>query len=418
MMALVDCNNFYVSCERVFRPDLDKKPVVVLSNNDGCIVSRSKEIKKLGIPNGAPIFKYKDSVERYKIAIFSSNYPLYEDLSNRVFQTLCQFSPKIERYSIDEAFLEFNETTHESRFLLELGKRIKATVEKWTGIPVSVGFGATKTLAKAANYVAKSCHDGVFYISPQNGDIILNAIPIEELWGIGRKYSQLLRSHHIATILSFKNAPTLFIKKRLHIPGVRTQQELCGQMCYPLDMAPLEKKQIISSKSFGTPIYDFESLMGAICENILCATEKLRRQKSVAFSLSLFIQTSRFRPNYYSNSIEIELYEGCNDPSVLSSIAEKWLHRIYKPELAYKKSGVLLSKIQPQHAFQSPLFQTSRAHEKSKRLTEALDSINKKWGKHTLTLARCKRDMRTWKMNQLCLSGRYTTQWLELAYID
>lgn len=401
-----------MSCERVFRPDLKKKPVIVLSNNDGCIVSRSQEAKKLGIKNGKAVFKYRDLIKKHKIISFSSNYPLYADFSGRVFSVLKQFSRDIENYSVDESFLEFDD----SDFDLDIGYVIKERVEQWTGIPVSIGFGPTKALAKVANYMAKKTRHRVYIVTPDQ-DSELKSVAIKDLWGVGRQSSNVLRKHNINNVYDFKQASPRLIRKKLQLPGLRLQQELRGIRCHPVCLNLSDKKQIISSRSFGNPIKDRQLLLGAITENILRATKKLRDQRSLAGSFRLFIQTSRFKPDYYSQSIEYRLMESSQNPIELCQLSKALLEKIFIPNLDYKKSGVILSQIVPENSLQTNLFRPSPTYNPS-QLTQALDKINNKWGRSTLVLSRANPKRKNWRMNQNQLSPRYTTVWEELKVVN
>jgi DNA polymerase V len=280
--SLIDCNNFYVSCERVFNPKLEGKPVIVLSNNDGCVIARSNESKALGIGMGVPVFKCKDLIKKHKIQVYSSNYTLYADMSQRVMDTLAQFTSDVEVYSIDEAFLSLSEFM--SLNLTEYARDIRSTVKRWTGIPVSIGIGSTKTLAKVANKLSKRNpqYGGVFDITSHTQmNELLEQIRVEDIWGIGRQYTKLLNQNGIYTALQLKNASDTWIRKHMSVSGLRTVWELRGISCIPLEEAPPSKKAIISSRSFGRPVESLEELKEAIASYISRASEKLRAQQSV-----------------------------------------------------------------------------------------------------------------------------------------
>lgn len=296
IFALVDCNNFYVSCERVFNPKLRGKPVIVLSNNDGCAVARSEEAKSIGVPMGAPVFMYQDLFRRHKVEMLSSNYTLYGDMSHRVMSTLSRFTPSMENYSIDEAFLDLSGFDHTN--LTEYAKEIQATVKRWTGIPVSIGIAPSKTLAKIANKLAKKnpmCKGVLDITNHPRLDDFLQSINLEDVWGVGRQYTKLLMRNRILTALDLKNASDFWVKKHMTIVGLRMVLELRGISCIELDELNEPKQEIIRSRSFGKSVTDLQELKEAVAFHTTRAAEKLREQHSIASYISAFIETNRFK---------------------------------------------------------------------------------------------------------------------------
>lgn len=351
-IALIDVNNFYVSCERVFNPKLNGKPVVVLSNNDGCAVARSNEVKALGISMGAPWFKMKDLAKQHGIIALSSNYALYADMSNRVMSILRQFSPDQEIYSIDESFLDL--TSFQSRDLIQYGQEMKQRILQWTGLPVCVGIGATKTLAKLANHCAKKrpefrgvCH---FNAMPDHElDALLAQIPVGEVWGVGGKLAPRLTALGIKTVYDLKYANQKILRREFSVVMEKTIRELNGHVCIELEEAPPPKQQILSSRSFGTPVRDYNSLAESITLYISRAAEKLRRQQSLAGSVYVYIRTSPFKPDdpFYSNGMTIPLPSPTDDTRQLANIALWALRQLYKPNYNYAKAGIMLTELVP-----------------------------------------------------------------------
>jgi len=347
IVALVDCNNFYVSCERVFNPKLHNKPVAVLSNNDGCIVSRSQEIKDLKIPMGAPGFKYEGLIKKNGGTLLSSNYALYADMSARVMEVLSMFSPEVEIYSIDEAFLGLN--GFKNRDLESYGRKIKRTVFQWTGIPVSVGISKTKTLAKVANHFAKrfSAFQGsLCLLEDERIEKALSKTPVYDIWGIGRQYNKFLRQHKIETALQLRDADDKFIEHYLTSVGLKTVWELRGYACIDLDEAPAAKKSIVTSRSFGKQVSSLRELQEAVSEYVTRAAEKLRKQKSVAGLLMVFLSTNRFKEGpQYNNSLSATLFPPTAYTPELIKTALNLLEELYLPGFEFKKAGVMLADI-------------------------------------------------------------------------
>ena len=414
MIALADCNNFYASCERVFNPKLRNKAIVVLSNNDGCVIARSNEAKALGIKMGEPAFKIKDLIENNNINVFSTNFALYGDLSNRVMSTLKLEVDKVEVYSIDEAFLDFSDFID-----LERALSIKQKVEKWTGIPISIGIAPTKSLAKVANHIAKKhTKKGVFILD--NDKLIkkiLNEFPVEDLWGVGRKYAEKLKRSGINTALEFRDADQGWIRKNFSVNGVRLQKELKGVKCYNLELKPQRKKSICKSSSFGTEVTEFSKLKEAISTFANTCATKLRKQKSFCFKISVFITTNTFKSNakQYTPSITLKFQTPTNDSAEIVSMANKALEKIYREDFVYKKAGVIVGSIIPQEDVQLSIFDTKNI-DKRKKLMCSVDKINMLMGKDKVRLA-AQGFKRRWKLKQEKLSPCYTTQFADILTV-
>lgn len=412
--ALLDCNNFYVSCERVFNPSLRTVPVVVLSNNDGCVVARSNEVKALGIPMGIPIFKIKHLVALHTIQVYSSNFSLYADMSRRVMSSLALFSPEIEIYSIDESFISLDHI--EYRDPTEYSREIRKTVTQWTGIPVSIGIGPTKTLAKLANAIAKKDPQGVYNITndPEYMDR-LSAIPVVKIWGIGRKYAVRLNQQGIYTVADFMNAHEQWVKKNLSVTGQRTYLELHGTPCIELAEVAPPRKTIISSRSFGTPVTQLSELQEAVASYIAIAAEKLRSQKSTASFVSVYITTNRFqKTSFYAQSSTIQVRPASSYTPKLILAAKELLNRLYRDGYRYKKAGVVLSGISPDTSKQLVFFE--RAAPEEGPIMHAVDHVNRVWGRGTLRTA-AEGIAKGWRMNREHLSKRFTTEVNELLVV-
>jgi DNA polymerase V len=417
VIALVDCDCFYVSCERVFNPKLESRPVVVLSNNDGCVVARSKEAKALGIPMGAPRFQWEDVFCRHDVSVFSSNYELYGDLSRRVMDTLGQFSPEVEIYSIDEAFLRF---PADGRTPCEaIAAQIRRRVKQYTGVPVSIGIGPTKTLAKVATEFAKKKgeYNGVFDITDHTSfDDFLEKLPVGDVWGVGRRYSELLTRNEIRTARELRDAPDRWIRKQMTVVGLRTVWELRGIQCIPLELAPQPKQSIVCSRSFGRAVETLTEMKEAVASYMSRAAERLRRQSSVASSIQVFIETNRFNSDsQYANAITLQLDQPTAFTPELVRAAACAVERIFKPGYRYKRAGVMLLGIAPQDQAQYGLF--SRPYsEREKRMMEAIDQINAKFGKGTIKVAATGLK-KLWEMRCNLRSPRFTTRWSELPVV-
>jgi DNA polymerase V len=417
IFALVDCNNFYASCERVFDPRLKNRPIVVLSNNDGCIVARSNEVKALGIPMGVPYFEQKGVIKKHKIAVFSSNYQLYGDMSQRVMDSLRLFAPDMEVYSIDEAFLRLDHL--HLRDLYDYCTTLRAKVMQWTGIPVSIGIGPTKVLAKVANRVAKKQTDnGVFDIrSRQAQDEILKTLEVDKLWGIARRWAERLHRIGIETALELRDASPTIIRKQLSVVGERLVRELRGHSCIDLeDVQP--RKNIMSSKSFGNLLTNKETLEEALANYAARACEKLRQQNSRAQAVYVFVQTNGFRETdkQYNNALTCPLTVPTSDTRTIIEAAKFCLSRIYKPGYRYKKTGIMLMDLIPASLEQKHLFADSDPRP-SDHLMGVVDRINQEHGPDTLFFG-AQGVAREWKMRCGLRSPRYTTQWDELLSVS
>jgi DNA polymerase V len=409
-IGLCDCNNFYVSCERVFNPKLEGQPVIVLSNNDGCAVARSNEAKALGIKMGAPIFQIQELIDQHQVQVFSSNYALYGDLSNRVMQTLHNFTPDIEVYSIDEAFLGFSEEVSEAAIAT-----IRTTVKRWTGIPVSVGLASTKTLAKIANQQAKQ-RDGVYIL--EHPESVLAELPVSEIWGIGRQSTKKLKAHGINTALDLQQAELRWIRRQMGIVGVRTVQELRGIPCLPLELVPQPRKTCCVSRSFGRPVTELQDLREAIATHTARAAYKLRRDDLAASLLTVFIATNRFNQDepYFRSATTIGLPYPTNNAITLTKTALRALAPLYQAGYRYQKAGIWLSELSPASQMQRDLFINPQNQEKARKLMTVMDSLNQQFGTGTL---RCAAEgmQRSWQTKAQRRSPRYTTQWDELLTV-
>ncbi len=420
-IALIDVNNFYVSCERVFNPKLNNKPVVVLSNNDGCAVARSNEVKALGVAMGAPWFKLKDLAKQHGIIALSSNYALYADMSNRVMSILRQFSPYQEVYSIDESFLDLTNFSHIN--LTNYAQTMRNRILQWTGLPVCVGVGSTKTLAKLANFCAKKrpqykgvCDFNAIALTDLN--LILHSIDVGEIWGVGRKLAPELQAMNINTALDLKKANADRLRRQFSVVMQKTIHELNGIVCMELEDVAPPKKQILSSRSFGVPVTDYNSLAESITLYMSRATEKLRKQQSFAGSVYVYIRTSPFKPDqpFYSNGMTIPLPSPTDDTRQLVSVVLWALKQIYKPNYQYAKAGVMLGELVPLEGVQTDLFSTMQAKPKTSQLMTTMDNINRKMGKETIKLA-SEGFKRPWKMKQENKSASYTSSWNEILSI-
>jgi DNA polymerase V len=396
-IALIDCNSFYVSCERLFNPKIINKPVVVLSNNDGCVISRSSEAKKLGIKMGEPYFKVKDLVTKNNVHIFSSNYALYGDISRRVMKILKEFSDKMEIYSIDEAFIDLSFIENER--LEDYGKEIRERILKWTGIPTSIGISNTKTLCKIANHVAKKKQTGVTFLN-KDIDKILETFPISDVWGVGRQISKLYIKNGIDTALKLKNISNTWVKKNTNVLGAKTVMELRGIPCIDLEVHQPKRKSCCVSRSFGKKIESIENLKESITTHCLTAAEKIRADGQLTKNITVFIRTSPFDKyrKYYSNSASIDLPIATNNSLELVKNALERLKTIYKYGYFYQKAGVILNNLveakDEEFNLLTPLLET-----KSKSLMKAIDSTNIKYGRNSISIAQAG-FKKSWKMRR------------------
>ena len=417
IFGLIDCNNYYVSCERLFRPDLENRPVVVLSNNDGCIIARSNEAKALGISMGAPYFKQEPLIRRHNVAVFSSNYPLYGDISKRVMDVLRQLEPKVEVYSIDEAFIAF--PTGKYLDLEVYAGFLRDTVQRNTGIPVSIGFGPTKTLAKIANRVAKknSPATSTFVINDQHHlKTLLARLNVSDIWGIGRQYAAHLKKQGVHTALELIQCDDTWIKKQLTVAGLRTVTELRGIPCIALEEEVPAKKSITTSRSFGQPVHALSDLQEAIATYAAQAAFKLRSGGLRTTVVDVFIRTNSFKkdePQYY-NRRTLTLSTPSSHTATLIKAALASLKIIYRSGYHYQKAGVLLSGLVPENHEQLHLFNAPNPNGIS--LMKAVDKINKRWGRDTIQSGGAG-FAKEWHYRQLKKSPAYTTRWSELPIV-
>ena len=387
-IALVDCNSFYVSCERLFNPSIIKKPVIVLSSNDGCVISRSTEAKALGIKMGEPYFKVEKIIKKNDVKVFSSNYSLYGDISRRVMKTLKQFSPQMEIYSIDEAFLNLSSIRDENLF--EHGNKIRKTVLKWTGIPTSIGIATTKTLSKAANYIAKKEQSGIVnLINTKQIDQILKEIEINEVWGVGRQLTKFYIKNGIHTAYQLKNMHNNWIKKNTNVLGSRTAMELKGIPCVSLKEHQEKRKNCCVSRSFGKKVTKLEELSESVTTHCLNAAEKIRSDNQTTKRITVFIRTSPFQKdkNYYANSKDVDLPIRTNDSIELVKQALIALKYIYRKGYKYQKVGIILLRLNDVDVYKKNLFSSINSEEKRTKLMKAIDYTNIKYGRHTLSIA-------------------------------
>jgi DNA polymerase V len=421
LLALVDCNNFYVSCERVFRPDLVGKPVAVLSNNDGCIVARSKEVKDLGIKMGVPVFQVQQLINQHQIKLFSSNYTLYADMSSRVMSTLESFAPTMEVYSIDEAFLDLTGVCH--RNPTAYGQHIRKAVVRATGIPVCVGLAPTKTLAKLANFAAKKWPQtkGVLDLSdPIRREKLMKLVPVGEVWGIGSKTTAKLNKLGIITVWDLACQSSQRIHQQFNVVVARTVMELNGIACMELEDITPNKQQIVCSRSFSRRLTTYDELSQALSEFCSRAAEKLRRQHSVTGCVSVFIRTSPFNPQepHYERSATLKLTAATQDTRTLITAANRLLAEIFRKGYDYQKCGVQLSHIQPAITLgQTELFDFTDDNlpTENRLLMATLDQINRRFPKK-LSIAATGTD-KSWKPKTERISQRYTTDWNELVRV-
>ncbi|MBF0195246.1 MAG: Y-family DNA polymerase [Magnetococcales bacterium] len=419
-VALVDCNNFYASCERVFNPRLENRPIIILSNNDGCAVARSNEAKALGIPMGAPFHKIRDIVQKHDVQVFSSNYELYGDLSSRVMRTLEDMAFDIEIYSIDEAFLNFSGFS-----LLNLDAhchKIKKTVVRNTGIPVSIGIGPSKTLAKIANRLAKKNPrtKGVLDISePRLTKKALDILRVGDVWGVGSRWARKLEDYGVKNAAQLRDADLRWIERKFNVVLGRTVLELRGIPSIGFDESPKSNQSITSSRSFGKKVTAISQLKEAVASYTAKAAEKLRAKGLLTNVISVFITTSRFSPadSQYQNSASITLPEATSDSAMLIHYGFIILDSIYRDGYRYHKAGVMLLDIVPIRGYQQSLFSDSAKRAKSNKLMETVDLLNKKMGSNTVRFG-AQGIQHEWRMRRERKSSAYTTCWKEIPVIQ
>ena len=409
MFGLIDCNNFYASCERVFNPSLNGRPIVVLSNNDGCVIARSLEAKALGIPMGEPAYKLTELIESNQVVVFSSNYVLYGDMSHRVMSTIALFAPDMEIYSIDEAFLLLD--GFENIDLKEFGEKVVRTTTRNTGIPVSLGIAPTKTLAKVANKFAKKYknYKGVCIIdTDEKREKALKLTEIGEVWGIGRQYAKKLQYYSVNTAWDFTQRTKSWVRHLLGVVGERTWMELRGTPCIEMDRSTT-KKSICTSRSFGERLTELAPISEAVSNFAASCAEKLRHQHSMASVILVFIQTNPHATNQaqYCNQTVMQLPVPTNDTTELINFALRGLNSIFKDGYRFKKAGVIVSEIVPERPLQSDLFDT-RDRQKFNRIMRVMDSLNDSYGKQKVKIAAQGFD-RKWKLKNEKLSPCYST---------
>ena len=420
MFALVDVNNFYVSCERVFQPQLEHIPMVVLSNNDGCAVARSAEVKALGVKMGTPWFKMKELAKEHGILALSSNYTLYGDMSNRATAVLRDFSPDIEVYSVDESFLRVESVAHLYGGMTAMGQQIRQRVKQWTGLPVCVGCGPTKTLAKIANHLAKKNpeFDGVcdLHAIPRPERLWwMSQLEVGEVWGVGKRIAKRLNAMGVETVLDLRNISIKEIRAQFGVVMERTCNELRGISCLELEDVAPHKQQIMSSRSFGLPVTTLDELREAVASYVSRAAEKLRAQGSVSAAVQVYIQTNRFKESdlQYSEGLVVPLPDPTDDTRLLSSAATLGLGLIFKPGYQYKKAGIMLTLISDKAKRQETLFDDPLQRAQSAKLMAAMDAINAEFGRDTVRTGANGTEKR-WAMRSENRSPRFTTRWDEL----
>ena len=417
MIALADCNNFYASCERVFNPKLKNKPVIVLSNNDGCVIARSNEAKGLGIKMGEPAFKIRSLIEQNGVYVFSTNFALYGDMSNRIMSLLSDMVPSFEVYSIDEAFLDFKGISDYS----ELALHIKKIITKSTGIPLSIGVAKTKTLAKIANFIAKKYSKDNIFLMIDNSNVleILKKFPVSELWGVGSANFKMLNSYGVKTAHDFINLNEGWVQKKMTIAGLKMLRELKGEQCFSIESNPQNKKSICTSRTFPKDISDINLIEQAITNHAIRCSEKLRKQNSSARYVGVFLNTNPFNKKspYSSNYKSTILETSTNDSIEIVKASNKLLKSIYKKGYSYKKTGVVMGDIIPESQIQLNLFNNLKNHPQRKELFKKIDFINQTMGRDTVKIL-SQGISRGWKLSQENVSPCYTTRWDELLKVS
>ena len=414
MIALVDCNNFYASCERIFRPHLAKKPVAVLSNNDGCVIARSNESKSLGLKMGEPIFKKRYLVDRHKIHLFSSNFALYGDISKRVFDIVARDVPAYEIYSIDEAFLDFSGIKDPYNYAIHLRDKVR----RWTGVPISIGISYTKTLSKVAGYIAKKSDDGVCYLKDKSQiSDILGKLPLDEIWGVGVRYAMKLKKYGIHTASDLLECDETWIRKMMNVVGLRMVRELRCIPHFNLEEDRSMKKSICTSRSFSVEVKEYSRMSEYVSMFASRCSEKLRSEQACARSISVFMYTNRFRPRarQYSGYFSMDFHTAASDSITVTKLAIECLKKIFKSGYSYKKAGVTLSGIVPRNQVQLSLFDSSD-RKKSDKLMETMDAINGNMGRDILKLSSSGINNK-WKIGKERLSPCYTTRWSDILKI-
>lgn len=418
IFALCDANNFYVSCERIFQPKLIGRPVIVLSNNDGCVVARSEEAKQIGIKMGVPVFQVEQMIDAYDVKVFSSNYALYGDMSQRVMSALGSFTPEIELYSIDEAFLHLDKPKRSS--VTEFAREIQQRVYKWTGIPLSIGIAETKTLAKLANHLAKKSDKarGVLDLtrSPYQ-DYALDCTPVERVWGIGRQYKKLLNSRGVLTARELRDVDVRWARQAMTVIGARIVEELRGNSCLPLESCPQPKKSLTCSRSFGRMVETLSDLREAVASFTIRVAERLRKNQLAAGAITVFVATNRFSKvePYYSNSVTVEMAYPTDTTPELVERATDCAERLYREGCRFKSAGVILSALVPASPITMRMYGDKRWR-RSRSLMQAIDNINSRFGRDAIKYGISGIGQR-WQTKFEKRSQGYTTSWKELLQV-
>ncbi|MBI1362449.1 MAG: DUF4113 domain-containing protein [Proteobacteria bacterium] len=420
MYALVDGNNFFVSCERVFRPDLAQHPTIVLSNNDGCAIARSPEAKALGIAMGQPVYQVKDILQQHNVAVFSANFILYGDLSARIVHTLRSFSPHVHVYSIDESFLDLSGYDGDRTVY---GQAMRQKILKWVGVPTCVGIAPTKTLAKAANHLAKRYPhtQGVLDLSdPTRRQKALALMDVDDVWGIGRKLSFSLKLEGIKTALDLANANPTHMRKRYSVMMERTIRELAGQDCFSMESAPGSRKTVICSRSFGEPVTSAAQLRQALSFFVHRAGRKLREDGLLAGCITVYARTSQFaKEPFYGESYTLNLPEATDDTAAFLQAVEAGLQHIFRPNTNFKKAGICLFDLTERQHTQSSLFSTARNLSERINLMGCLDRLNRRYGDNTLFYGSTgtQKDRNVWMPKSTLRSAAYTTNWSDIRKV-
>ena len=419
MIALVDCNNFYASCEIIFNPSIKNRPIIVLSNNDGCVIARSNSSKKLGIKMGVPVFKIKKIKEKFDVIVFSSNFTLYGDISNRIMSIISSLFPKVEIYSVDEAFIDLSLVPYEK--IIESTTQLKNMIKQYTGIPVSIGISSTKTLAKVANIEAKknSLYNGVFMLNnEQDIDAVLSKLDVEKVWGIGRRSSILLKYYGVRTAFNLKKTNSKWIKKHLTVKGLLTVKELNGEKCIDFQYSKIQKKSIRTSRSFLTEIYDLAVLERYIAMFAERCSEKLRKDSLLSKKVSVFLQTNYFKKGStrYFNTSSRNLDDPTSSSIDIIKHSLACMRAIYRSSLGYKKGGVILSSIVNENNVQGNLFSNVEDSLKQKKIMSSIDSIKSRMGRDSIRHA--VQGRKNIKINKKSLSLCYTTNWNDIFTIN
>lgn len=417
LFALVDCNNFFVSCERVFRPDLWNRPVAVLSNNDACIVARSNEVKAMGVPMGAPLFKIEDMIKGKDVTLFSANFRLYGDFSQRVVRILMQAAPEIEVYSVDESFLEISSLPVED--YQQWAEELRARILQWTGIPVSIGVAPSKTLAKAgAEYAKKTIgSSGAFVVTEQNREELLRWLPIRDVWGVGRGLAPKLLQRGISTAYDLTQVSDAWASKQMSIRGLKTVHELKGESCLPLEGDAEPQQSIARTRSFGHNVRDYYQLEGAIATFAAQAAVKLRAQGQVASGVLVFVRTPHNFEGGHGSSTVVRLEQPSADTGELITAALRGLQVIHDPDFAYKRAGVALIGLMGQDAWQLSLMHDSSTLDKKVNLMQSVDKLNAKYNTRLVRHGSEHLERTEWHSKHRRRSPAYTTAWADLPVV-